>query len=344
MKSKSEEQKAAKVLAEMAKRRLVREGKINEGPLNQLWQGAKGAVSNLGSPIKGAKAGYQGQAGADKNKPIIDRVVKGWSQLAGQIKASGTDPTPEQFKQFVDKQLPGNSIDANQVDITDPNGVFQSISQASQQAAVSKTLGPASSPTPTPAATTPTAAPASAPASAPAASPTSSPAAPTGDAFKQVQQLIRKLTPKQKAAIAKQLSSATAAPTAAPASTPAPTPASTPATPTAPSPAGLDPAVVTDIVSALTGMGYTKQDAQSKASALPPGTTTEDGLRQIISGRPAAAPAAAPAPAAPNLGPTVTNSSKENKKPSIAEMKKLKSKLVVKEMALAKLKRDKGII
>lgn len=367
MKSNSEEQKTAKIIAEMAQRRAKRE-RVNEGPA--AWMaGAKAGGKALSNAWGKAKAGYQQQTGVDSQDGVIKANIQQWNQLVGQQQAAGQPATIDQLKQFLQKKFPLTPAQIPPgMDINDPSQIKDVISKVAHQNQVNGQLGggqAAKAETPTAATAAPAAqAPAAAksepikiggqtldpknPADAkmiaqiqaqdagggqatqPAATPRT--ATPTAS---QVLSSFRSLEPDEQEMVRAQLTKG-AAPAAAPAAQAqanmaanAATPA--PAAPETPAPAA-EPATKPEpnFGGAYAPANYNGAPT-SNMPTTPPRTTKP---------RPTAPQLSA---AKPQLGPTV-NAGKINNKPSLAEFKKLKSKLVVKEMALAKLKRVKGII
>ena len=325
-----QELKSKAVVAEMAAARLARTQQVNEGPLDRAWAGVKGAATGImkGSPVKGAKAGYNQQAGVDANSGEINEIVTSWNQLAGQIGATGRKPTSQDLQTFLAKQLPDANITVkmNDAGLADPQKVFDQVSKAVHQQSVNSQLGQPQQPGNTQQGNVPagTATPV-----APVA-----PSAPAqASAYKQILSLLPQLKdPSQINKLLKSVTSMSQTVANATATTTVP-----PAAPAAPAPAAQEPIKIGGQTINPTDPLYAKISQQMQQQAPAP-----------------AAPAVAPAAlAAPSLGPngqpldkSQWMDSKINDKPAIkeAQLKKLANKKAVLEAALRKAKRDRGII
>lgn len=128
MKSKSEEQKTANIVAEMAHRRLVREGKINEGPVDWaknkvksaatgIYQGAKQIARHPIKSYQDAKAGVQTSRNdrannavaaktSDQISRITNAVVNGWAVQVKTLQTAGAPVGRQNFIDFMKKEAP----------------------------------------------------------------------------------------------------------------------------------------------------------------------------------------------------------------------------------------------
>jgi hypothetical protein len=124
MKSKAAEQKTAKIIAEMAQRRLQRESQINEGPMDWVKQKAAGAYQAgkqiAKHPIQSyqtAKAGIQtartnraNNAEAEKTSgqigKITNAVLNAWAVQIKTLQTAGAPVTKQNFIAFMKKEAP----------------------------------------------------------------------------------------------------------------------------------------------------------------------------------------------------------------------------------------------
>jgi hypothetical protein len=343
---------------------------INEAPA--LWDKVTGGIA-------GWKAGGQQNAGAADAAKSAAVSIKQWNELVGQKKAAGVPVTPEDLAGFIKKQAgtanippPADVNNAKQVSDYINKAVAQHIANTKTGTGAAPAAQAPAAPAQQPAAAKaepvkingqtldpkdPAAAKIIAQVQAQDAAGAQKPAEPRTPTPtpSQVMQSFRSLEPEEQTDTLARLTKAYGGTNAAqPATAAEPTDAfaakraagaaaaqasMTPKPAAVAAPAPAKPAAN---FAQTAGKGYASQTTNAPVAATP-----------TIQQRPNLGPGkAASQPSEQDLTKQALDArrkqglmaSKENKKPSIAEMKKLKNKLIVKEMALAKAKRDKGII
>jgi hypothetical protein len=134
MKSKAEEQKTAKIIAEMAQRRLLREGP----GWNKFKAGVKGAYNAIKDGPQNRANAAEAEKTAGQVANITNAVTNAWATQVKTLQNAGVTPTLKNFADFMQKEAPSlTPPDATAfptgTDFTNPNTTKNYLKQSIAQ-------------------------------------------------------------------------------------------------------------------------------------------------------------------------------------------------------------------